>query len=94
MMFIAFLSTDFVYRWAMLRNRSATLGMYITGLEVRDANGDKCTPGFAFIHTAAFYVTVMFIPLLVIGWFLMATSPYRRAMHDTILGSVVINRPA
>jgi len=92
--FLLFSGTGFLYRWVMLGQRSATLGMMATGIEVRDGQGDRCTPGTAFLHTAAFYLTILFVPLLIIGWFLMASSPYRRAMHDVFLGTVVINRPA
>ncbi len=78
----------------MVAQRSATLGMILTGIEIRDGDGTRCSPGMAFLHTAGFYVTFYFFPLLIIGWILMATSPYRRALHDTVLGTVVINRPA
>lgn len=91
---VIFSATGFIYRWIMLAQRSATLGMLVTGIEVRDAEGDQMSELTAFIHTAGFYVTFFFLPLLFIGWFLMFTSPYRRAMHDLILGTVVINRPA
>ena len=91
---VIFTATGFIYRWIMLAQRSATLGMLVTGIEVRDAQGDRMSQLTAFIHTAGFYATFFFLPLLFIGWFLMFTSPYRRAMHDLILGTVVINRPA
>ncbi len=91
---LVFSATGFLYRWVMLWQRSATLGMILTGIEVRDGQGDRMTQLTAFIHTAGFYATFFFLPLLFIGWFLMFTSPYRRAMHDLILSSVVINRPA
>jgi uncharacterized RDD family membrane protein YckC len=92
--FLMFIGSGFFYRWMMLRSRSATLGMIITGIEVRDHEGEKMTDATAALHTAGYYVTVLFPPLLLIGWILLATSPYRRAMHDSFIGSVVINRPA
>ena len=85
--------TGFVYRWILLAQRSATIGMSVTGIEVRDAVGERMTRQIAFLHTAGYYVTMFFTPLLLIGWFLMFTTPYRRAMHDLVLGTVVINRP-
>lgn len=90
---LLFGATGFVYRWVMLTQRSATVGMMFTGLEVRDHRGDRMRQATAFLHTAGFYATLFFLPLLFIGWFLMFSSPYRRAMHDMILGTVVINRP-
>ena len=93
LMFIAFTGCGFFYRWILLVKRSATLGMILTGIEVRDYLGSPMRPGPAFVHTAGFYVTFFFPPLLIIGWFLMATSPYRRTMHDIVMNAVVINRP-
>jgi uncharacterized RDD family membrane protein YckC len=87
-------ATGFIYRWVMLAERSATIGMIATGIEVRDAAGDRLNPVIAFLHVAGFYVSVFVTPLLVIGWFVMAASPYRRLLHDLALGTVVINRPA
>ena len=87
------ISSSVIYRWVMLIQRSATLGMIMTGIEVRDKDGNRMDAGSAFLHTIAFHVT-FFTPLLLIGWILMATSPYRRAMHDIVIGSVVINRPS
>jgi uncharacterized RDD family membrane protein YckC len=89
-----FAAADFLYRWAMLAERSATVGMLVTGLEVRDATGDRLNPILAFLHVAGFYVSVFVTPLLVIGWLLMATSPLRRLLHDLVIGAVVINRPS
>ena len=86
--------TGVVYRWLMLAQRSATLGMILTGVEVRDGNGDKVSPGLGLLHTLGYTVTLYFFPLMIIGWILMATSPHKRLLHDLICGTVVINRPA
>ncbi len=91
---VIFSATSFLYRWAMLTQRSATLGMIGTGIEVRSATGGPVDPLTAFLHVAGFYVSVFFTPLLVIGWLVMAVSPHRRLLHDLVLGTVVINRPA
>jgi uncharacterized RDD family membrane protein YckC len=89
-----FAAADFLYRWAMLAERSATVGMLVTGIEVRDATGDRLNPVMAFLHVAGFYVSVFVTPLIVIGWLLMASSPLRRLLHDLVIGTVVINRPS
>lgn len=86
--------TDFLYRWYMLGERSATIGMMATGIEVRAPDGARLNAALAFLHVAGFYITLFMTPLLVIGWVLMATSAHRRLLHDTVLGTVVINRPA
>ncbi len=91
--FILFIGSGFFYRWLMLRSRSATVGMMVMGIEVRDHEGEQMTDATAALHTAGYYVTLMFPPLMLVGWILMATSPHRRTMHDTFMGAVVINRP-
>lgn len=94
LLILAVSATDFLYRWFMLAERSATLGMLLTGIEIRDAAGQRMNALTGFLHVCGFYITVFFTPLLVIGWVLMAVSPHRRLMHDLPLGSVAINRPA
>ncbi|HET7410873.1 MAG TPA: RDD family protein [Paracoccaceae bacterium] len=86
--------TDFLYRWILLAQGSATLGMRLTGVEIRDSAGRRLDAVTAFLHVAGFYVTLFFLPLLVIGWVLMAATPHRRLLHDIPLGAVAINRPA
>lgn len=90
---LLFLGTAFAYRWLLVTHSSATLGMRITGVEVRDQNGNLLTRELAAMHTAGFMVTVTFLPLAIIGWILMASAPTRQALHDMVLGTVVINRP-
>ena len=90
---ILFLGTAFAYRWLLLARNSATIGMRLTGIEIRDANGDSLTNPLAAFHTIGFMVTLGFLPLAIIGWFLMATSPTRQALHDIVFGTVAINRP-
>ncbi|MEM9232442.1 MAG: RDD family protein [Pseudomonadota bacterium] len=85
--------TGFFYRYLMLKQRSATIGMLLTGIEVRNSEGDKLDNTMAFLHTATYTATFIVTPLMLIGWFLMLSDSHRRLMHDSILGTVVINRP-
>ena len=94
LMFIALAGTGLFYRWMMLWHRSATLGMMAVGIEVRDQHGEKCNETVAFLHSLAFIATLYLLPLAIIGWILMASSPHGRAMHDMMVKTVVINRPA
>ena len=91
---LLFFATGFAYRWLTLSQRSATPGMMLTGIEIRDARGEPLDQTTAFMHTLIYAVTLLFLPLAIIGWILMASSPYRRMMHDTMTGAVAINRPA
>lgn len=91
---VAVAATDFLYRWFMLAERSATMGMWLTGIELRTSAGARLDAATAFLHVAGFYLSVFFTPLLLIGWMLMVASPHRRLIHDVFLGTVAINRPA
>ncbi len=93
LMFIVFLLTGFLYRWLLLQHRSATIGMIMTGIEIRNAQGDKMDQSSAFLHTLGFIVTFFFAPVMLIGWFLMLSDPHKRLLHDMVLGSAAINRP-
>ncbi len=92
--FVMLAGTGLFYRWLMLSQRSATLGMMAVGIEVRDQTGEKCDRSTSFLHPLAFLFTLYFLPLAIIGWILMASSPEKRAMHDLMLKTVVINKPA
>jgi len=93
LMFLVFLLTGFLYRWLLLQHRSATIGMIMTGIEIRNAQGEKMDQSSAFLHTLGFIVTFSFTPLMLIGWFLMLSDPHKRLLHDMLLGSAAINRP-
>ena len=93
LVFLVLTLTGFLYRWLLLKHRSATIGMIMTGIEIRRADGEKMDSASAFLHTLGFLVTFFFIPLLFIGWFLMMSDPHRRTLHALVLGSVAINRP-
>lgn len=85
--------TAFAYRWLLLARTSATVGMRLTGIEIRDANGDPLNETLAALHTGAFMVTLGLLPLAIIGWLIMTSSPTRQVLHDLPFGTVAINRP-
>src|SRR5690606_24667123 len=47
--------TDFLYRWILLTEGSATLGMRLTGVEIRNSAGRRLDPVTAFLHVGGFY---------------------------------------
>lgn len=90
---LLFLSADFLYRWLTIGADSATWGMALAGIELRDRRGERLDAGQALVHTAAYYVTVALgIPIL-LNLLVMFVSPHRRLIHDFALGTVMINRP-
>ena len=93
---LLFVSADFLYRWLTISAGSATWGMAISGIELRDRRGERLDPGQAFVHTAAFYVVgiggLIAVPII-LNLLVMFLSPHRRLIHDFLLGTVAINRP-
>ena len=88
-----FFVAGFLYRFLLLARRSATLGRMAMGIVIRDRAGDPVDQATALVHTAGFYVSMLFPALLFGGWLLMLGSPHRRLMHDYLPGTTAINRP-
>lgn len=89
-----FIAADFLYRWLTITADSATWGMALCGIELRDRQGERLDGGQALVHTAAYYIlAALGIPLL-INLLVPLLSPHRRLLHDYALGTVMINRPA
>ncbi|MCL5777361.1 RDD family protein [Limibaculum sp. FT325] len=89
----AFALVGFIYRFTMLRERSATLGMLAAGIELRGPDGERLDGPLAAVHTLAYFAT-LYIPLaMLIGVALMAFNPRRQLLHDLPLGTAMINRP-
>lgn len=89
---------DFLYRWLTIAGNSATWGMSICGIELRDRRGERLDAGQALVHTLGYYAVLVFIvgglgiPLL-ITLLTVFFSPHGRLIHDFLLGTVMINRP-
>lgn len=83
---------DFLYRWLLLAEGSATLGMRLVGIQIRDCEGRRLDALLALLHVAGFYVSIIFAPLLIISWVVMAFTPERRMLHDLVLGTLAVNR--
>lgn len=89
-----FVAADFLYRWVTISANSATWGMAACGIELRDQRGERLDAGQALVHTGAYYVlAALGVPIL-LNLFVMFVSPHRRLLHDFLLGTVMINRPA
>lgn len=91
---VAWFALGFFYRlWTLGSGRSATPGMRLTGIEIRNAAGRRLTMNEAAIHTCGLYVTLFFLPLQVISVLMMGFGPRGRGLHDLPLGTTAINRP-
>ena len=88
-----FAVAGFLYRFTLLKERSATLGMLASGIEIRGPDGERLDPILAAMHTLFYYVTLYLPVLMLAGMVLMFLNPRRQLLHDLPLGTVAINRP-
>jgi uncharacterized RDD family membrane protein YckC len=88
------LGVAFLYRAITLARLSATPGMWIVGVELREAHGGALAPWTAMAHTALYFgCFFLVIPQIASVW-LMATTPTGRGLPDLALGAAMIHRPA
>lgn len=88
------LTIGFLYRWATLAGGSATWGMRLMAIELRQADGGPLTGRTAFLHTLGYTVSVAIAPLQLISAILMVALGRGQGLSDMILGTAAINRPA
>ncbi|SMP22774.1 RDD family protein [Shimia sagamensis] len=84
----------FAYRVVTIATGSATWGMRLMSIELRQSDGSRFELGSAFLHTVGFTVSVMFPILQIISIVLMITTDRKQGLTDHIMGSVAINRAA
>jgi uncharacterized RDD family membrane protein YckC len=84
----------FAYRVVTIATGSATWGMRLMSIELRQSDGSRFDLGSAFLHTLGFTVSVMFPILQIISVVLMITTDRKQGLTDHVMGSVAINRAA
>ena len=84
----------FTYRVITLATGSATLGMRMMAIEIRDSSGARLDLGQAFLHTLGYTVSWAIAPLQLISVVLMATSNRGQGLTDHFMGSAAMNRKA
>lgn len=85
---------SFIYRVITITGGSATLGMRLMAIELRDRDGDRLSFGLAIAHTTAYFITFFSIVFEIISIVLMLTSARKQGLHDVILGTAALNRAA
>ncbi len=86
------LAVGFLYRWFTIAHGSATWGMRLMSLELRDARGQRLNNNQALLHTALYHLFCIFTFLQVISVILMLTTQMKQGLHDKFLGTVLLNR--
>lgn len=83
----------FLYRSATITSMSATLGMRMMNLELRNGLGHRLSGGEAMVHTGLYMFLSVSVLLQLISIGLIAGTARHQGLHDHILGSAAINRP-
>ena len=90
---ILYLGVSFLYRAATIGSGSATLGMRLMSIELRNAQGLRFSPTEAVVHTGLYLFWSVSLILQFISIGLILASPRHQGLHDHILGTAAINRP-
>lgn len=85
---------NIAYRTVTLARWSATPGMALMAIELRDARGGPVDGLTAFLHTLGYTGSVLTVLPQIASVALMLVTPRRQGLTDLLLGTVVINRPA
>lgn len=86
--------TGFLYRWFTLSGRSATWGMRLMAIELRDADGHRLSGGTAFWHTLGTTLSFAFPLIQAVSVLFMATGDKGQGLTDMVLGTAMLNRAA
>ena len=91
---VLMMMVGFAYRWFTIAGGSATWGMRLMGIELRDHTGERLNGVTALLHTLGYTVSVVTFPLQLISAGMMAATPRGQGVSDYLLGTTAINRPA
>jgi uncharacterized RDD family membrane protein YckC len=86
------LVVGFIYRCGTLANGSATWGMRLMSMEIRQANDRPLDGGMAILHTLGYSFSIAMMPLQLISIVLMVTSARKQGLTDMALGTVALNK--
>ena len=86
--------TGFVYRWATISNNSATWGMRIMAIELRNSAGARLNLPEAALHTLGYTISIGSLIIQAVSVVLMCASLRGQSLSDHVLGTVMINRRA
>jgi uncharacterized RDD family membrane protein YckC len=88
------LIVGFFYRWSTISGRSATWGMRLMAIELRNLRGERFSSSEAFWHTAGYTISVVTFPLQLISVAMMLVTARSQGLTDHLMGTTAMNRPA
>lgn len=89
---LLFLCVGFCYRTVSLSRSSATPGMRMMAIELRNREGRPLDFGEALLHTLGYTVSIGMVVPQVISVALMLVTPRGQGLTDYVLGTVALNR--
>ncbi|GAA4229756.1 RDD family protein [Sagittula sp. NFXS13] len=91
---VIWLVVGFLYRWMTISGGSATWGMRLMAIELRDAEGMRLSPVQAMLHVLGYMVAMSMVIVQIGSVILMFVDERGRGLTDMVLGTVMLNRRA
>lgn len=94
--FIPFLLfvVSLAYRSMSIASQSATFGMRIAAIELRNSEGLRLSTGEAVLHTIGYLLTVSTALAQIVSIVLMCATERGQSLSDMVLGTVMLNKRA
>lgn len=89
---LMYATLSFLYRWLTIAAGSATPGMRIMAIELRDSYGQRLNGGQALFHTVGYFVTMTTVLLQLGSIGAMFATERGQGLSDLVLGTVALNR--
>jgi len=89
---VLYLVIGFAYRSLTIAGRSATWGMRVMSIELRDSRGERFDFSQALVHTLGYSISMAFFIVQIVSIILMLGSARGQSLVDMALGAVMINR--
>lgn len=90
---LIFVVLSFLYRVATITSGSATWGMRLFNIELRNREGQPLEGGEAVMHTLGYMIASAFFLPQVISVLMVLLSPRAQALHDHLCGTAAITKP-
>ncbi|MEM9754684.1 MAG: RDD family protein [Pseudomonadota bacterium] len=87
------LAANFAYRALTLARFSATPGMWLMAIEIRNAQGQRLSGQEAVLHTVLHLACFALLLPQIASCVMVALRPRHDGLHDLPLGTTAINRP-
>ena len=91
---LVFLVVSLIYRIGSIRAFSATPGMRLFNIELRNHEGQRLDGSAAAMHTIAFMIASAFFIPQIASVVLILMTERGQGLHDMFTGVVAINKPS